>query len=149
MELWPRLATNACARSVGVALPKPSHILPSYGRTIFAGAVVAGSLTVLVFVVQTIIAMFQRGFESSDSGPLSQPAKPLHAFEVAAIPVTFMTLWLGRNFINQSRPSRNVSVSRSEIRAPWIDRFVHRFVVNRCVDWRHCSCPARKKTDGV
>ena len=50
------------ARAVGEPLPKPSHVLPSYGRALILA--VSGSLAVLVFVVQTLIAFFQR---SSDS----------------------------------------------------------------------------------
>ena len=86
---------NQCgARSVGVALPKPSQQLPSYGRSL--ALVVAGSLTVLVFLVQTIIALFTR-FETlgfwSWVGAAETAAWRL---KWIAIPVTFMTLWLGR-----------------------------------------------------
>lgn len=46
------------ARSVGEALPKPEHELPSYGRSLVLA--VTGSLMVLVFLTQTIIALFRR-----------------------------------------------------------------------------------------
>lgn len=91
--------TDGCAacgaRAVGVALPKPSIELPSYGRSLVL--VVAGSLSVLLFLVQTIIAMFQRGFD-----PLGFWSW-IAAAETAAwrlkwisIPVAVITLWLGR-----------------------------------------------------
>ena len=87
---------NQCgARSVGVALPKPSHMLPSYGRTLLL--LVIGSLTVLVFVVQTIMAMFQRGFESLGFWSWIAAAETAAwRLKWIAIPVTFLTVWLGR-----------------------------------------------------
>ena len=94
--------TDGCrqcgARAVGEALPKPAHELPSYGRALVL--VVSGSLLVLVFVIQTIIAMFQRS-----TGSLSkffQFWSWVAAGETAAwrlkwisIPVLFATLWFG------------------------------------------------------
>ncbi len=47
---------GAC--SVGEALPKPEHELPSYGRSLLLA--VTGLLMVLVFLTQTIIALVQR-----------------------------------------------------------------------------------------
>lgn len=53
--------SNAClscgAHSVGEPLPRPEHELPAYGRSLLLA--VTGALTVLVFVVETIIAMIQ------------------------------------------------------------------------------------------
>jgi len=46
------------ARSVGEALPKPEHELPSYGRSLLLA--VTGSLMVVVFLTQTIMALLQR-----------------------------------------------------------------------------------------
>ena len=46
------------AFSVGEALPKPEHELPAYGRSLLLA--VTGALMVLVFLVQTFIALFQR-----------------------------------------------------------------------------------------
>src|ERR1051326_1784851 len=46
------------ARAVGEPLPKPAYELPSYGRALILS--VSGLLIVLVFLVQTIIAMAQR-----------------------------------------------------------------------------------------
>jgi hypothetical protein len=49
---------QACgARSVGEALPRPEHELPSYGRSLLI--VVMGTLMVLIFLTQTIIALVQ------------------------------------------------------------------------------------------
>jgi hypothetical protein len=91
--------SNGCkqcgARAIGEPLPKPEHELPSYGRALVLA--VSGSLLVLVFLTQTIIAFFQR---TSDSfGFWSWVA----AGETAAwrlkwvsIPVLFVTLWFGR-----------------------------------------------------
>jgi len=94
------------ARAVGDALPKPAIELPSYGRALVL--VLSGSLLVLVFITQTIIAMFQR---SSDSH-----VKFFHfwnwiaAGETAAwrlkwvsIPVLFVTLWFGRKLYRSIR----------------------------------------------
>ena len=46
------------AHSVGEALPRPEHELPSYGRSLLL--VVTGALTVLVVAVETIIALVAR-----------------------------------------------------------------------------------------
>lgn len=46
------------AHPVGEALPRPEHELPSYARSLVL--TVSGALIVLVFLTQTIIAMFQR-----------------------------------------------------------------------------------------
>jgi len=86
------------ARAVGDALPKPARELPSYGRALIL--VLSGSLLVLVFLSQTVIAMIQR---SSDSlGKFIQFWTWIAAAETAAwrlkwisIPVVFFTLWFG------------------------------------------------------
>lgn len=50
---------EACgARAVGEPLPRPAHELPSYGRSLVV--VVMGSLMVLIFLSQTMIALVQR-----------------------------------------------------------------------------------------
>lgn len=46
------------AHPVGEPLPRPEHELPSYARSLVL--TVSGALIVLVFLTQTIIAMFQR-----------------------------------------------------------------------------------------
>jgi type II secretory pathway pseudopilin PulG len=79
---------------VGEPLPKPPRELPSYGRSLLLA--LTGCFLVLVFLVQTLIAMFQRGFRSL--GFWSWVA----AGETAAwrlkwisVPVLFVTLWAG------------------------------------------------------
>jgi hypothetical protein len=94
------------ARSVGEALPKPAHELPSYGRALVL--VVTGSLMVLVFATQTIIAIVQRS--AGSPGRLLQFWAWVAAGETAAwrlkwiaIPVVFVTLWFGRKLYRSIR----------------------------------------------
>jgi hypothetical protein len=97
-KFWGALS-NGCqgcgARSVGEALPKPDKQLPSYGRALIVST--TGAVLSLVFVAQTIIAMFQRG-----NGWLKFWAW-VGAGETAAwrlkwisIPVLFAAIWFGR-----------------------------------------------------
>ena len=86
------------ARAVGEALPKPANELPSYGRALIL--VVSGSLLVLIFLSQTIIALIQRSTDSL--GKVYQFWTWIAAGETAAwrlkwvsIPVVFFTLWFG------------------------------------------------------
>jgi len=86
------------ARAVGEALPKPAHELPSYGRSLIL--VVSGSLLVLVFLTQTILAMVQRASDSISR--VFQLWSWIAAGETAAwrlkwisFPVMFVTLWFG------------------------------------------------------
>jgi hypothetical protein len=86
------------ARAVGAALPKPAQELPSYGRALIL--VVTGSLLVLVFATQTIIAMVQKA--QGSLGRFFQFWTWVAAGETAAwrlkwvsIPVMFVTLWCG------------------------------------------------------
>jgi hypothetical protein len=90
------------ARAVGEPLPKPAHELPSYGRSLVLA--VTGSLAVLIFVVQTIAAFFQRA--AGDWGFWSWVA----AGETAAwrlkwvsIPILFVALWFGRKLYRSIR----------------------------------------------
>jgi type II secretory pathway pseudopilin PulG len=91
--------SNGCkqcgARAVGEPLPKPAQELPSYGRALVLA--VTGSLVVLVFVTQTLLAFIQRF--SGEYGFWKWVA----AGETAAwrlkwvsIPVLFAILWFGR-----------------------------------------------------
>jgi hypothetical protein len=61
---------QACgARSVGEPLPRPEHELPSYGRSLLL--VVMGTLMVLTFLTQTIIALVQRSAARVATSPLA------------------------------------------------------------------------------
>ncbi len=92
---------GAC--SVGEALPKPEHELPSYGRSLLLA--VTGLLMVLVFLTQTIIALVQRAPRVTPTLSLSSVIpwdiwSWVAAGETAAwrlkwiaIPVTIIVLW--------------------------------------------------------
>lgn len=101
---------NCGARAVGVALPTPDRQLPSYGRSLVL--VVAGSLTVLAFLVQTIIAMFQKGFFGFWS-VVAAGETAAWRLKWIAIPVTLATLWLGRKLYRsiKQQPDRFCGVS--------------------------------------
>ena len=95
------------ARAVGEPLPQPAHQLPSYGRALVLA--VTGSLVALVFLVQTVVAFFQRA--AGDYGFWSWVA----AGETAAwrlkwisIPVLFVALVFGRKLYRsiRSQPER-------------------------------------------
>ena len=98
--------TSGCkqcgARAVGEPLPKPEHELPSYGRALLLS--VTGSLVVLVFLTQTIIAFFQR---ASDSwGFWSWVAAGETAswrLKWISIPILFAALWFGRKLYRSIR----------------------------------------------
>jgi len=103
--------SNGCkqcgARAVGEPLPKPAHELPSYGRSL--ALAVSGSLVVLVFLVQTIIAFFQRGMESF--GFWSWVAAGETAswrLKWLSIPLLIAILWFGRKLYRSilSQPER-------------------------------------------
>ena len=83
------------ARAVGEPLPKPSHELPSYGRALVLAA--GGSLVVLVFVVQTLIAFIQH-FSGAYGFWTWVAAGETAAWRLKwiSIPVLFATIWLGR-----------------------------------------------------
>jgi hypothetical protein len=53
------------ARSVGEALPRPEHELPSYGRSLLLA--VMGTLMVLTFLTQTFVALTQRASRGATS----------------------------------------------------------------------------------
>ncbi|HKR10565.1 MAG TPA: hypothetical protein VJT15_00810 [Pyrinomonadaceae bacterium] len=91
--------SNGCrqcgARAVGEPLPKPAYELPSYGRALILA--IGGSLTVLLFLIQTLVAMFQR--PALDLGFWSWIAAGQTAawrMKWVAIPLLIVTAWLGR-----------------------------------------------------
>ena len=83
------------ARAVGEPLPKPARELPSYGRALLLA--VSGSLVVLVFVTQTLIAFFQhsaKGFGFWSWIAAGETAS--WRLKWIAIPALFAVLWFGR-----------------------------------------------------
>lgn len=99
--------TQGCAScgacSVGEALPKPEHELPSYGRSLLLAA--TGSLMVIVFLTQTIIALVKLAPSAPTTLALSSVLTVdfwlwVAAGETAAwrlkwiaIPATIIVLW--------------------------------------------------------
>src|SRR5678815_1136217 len=87
---------QACgAQPVGEALPKPEIELPYYGRSLLLAVI--GTLMVVVFVTQTIIALVQKspvslGFWSF----IAAGETAAWRLKWVAIPVTLIVLWAGR-----------------------------------------------------
>jgi hypothetical protein len=83
------------ARAVGEPLPKPARELPSYGRALVLA--VTGSLVVLVFVTQTLIAFFQRSSEGFGFWHwVAAGETAAWRLKWISIPVLFAILWFGR-----------------------------------------------------
>jgi hypothetical protein len=106
--------TNCGARAVGEALPRPARELPSYGRSLVL--IVSGSLMVLVFVTQTIMAMVQH-YSGSFGFWTWVAAGETAAWRLkwVAIPVLFFTLWGGLKLYRSIReqPNRFCGVNRA------------------------------------
>lgn len=87
---------QACgAQAVGEALPRPENELPAYGRSLLL--VVMGSLMVLVFLVQTIIAFLQKPTLSISFWSVVAAAETAAwRLKWIAIPVTILVIWAGR-----------------------------------------------------
>ena len=91
--------SNGCrqcgARAVGEPLPRPAYELPSYGRALVLSA--AGALTVVVFFVQTVLAMFQKQLDPF-GGWSWITAGQIAAWHLkwVSIPLLIITVWLGR-----------------------------------------------------
>lgn len=83
------------ARAVGEPLPKPAQELPSYGRALVLA--VSGSLVVLVFVTQTLVAFFQRSAEGFGFWHwVAAGETAAWRLKWISIPVLFAILWFGR-----------------------------------------------------
>jgi type II secretory pathway pseudopilin PulG len=82
------------ARAVGEPLPKPARELPSYGRALVLA--VSGSLVVLVFVTQTLIAFFQRFDGWGFWHWVAAGETASWRLKWISIPVLFAILWIGR-----------------------------------------------------
>jgi hypothetical protein len=90
------------ARAVGDPLPKPEHELPSYGRSLILA--VSGSLMVLVFLVQTIVAFFQRASESLGFWTwVAAGQTAAWRLKWVSIPVLIATVWIGRKLYQSIR----------------------------------------------
>lgn len=82
------------ARAVGEPLPKPAQELPSYGRALVLA--VSGSLVILVFVAQTLIAFFQRSTGWGFWNWVAAGETAAWRLKWVSIPVLFTILWIGR-----------------------------------------------------
>ncbi|MGI9167575.1 MAG: hypothetical protein ACR2G5_14565 [Pyrinomonadaceae bacterium] len=84
---------EACgARSVGEALPRPEHELPSYARSLLLA--VTGSLMGLVFLSQTIVALLRRPPVSlSFLSWIAAAETAAWRLKWIAIPATIVVLW--------------------------------------------------------
>ena len=83
------------AQSVGEALPRPENELPSYGRSLLL--TVMGSLMVIAFLTQTIIALVQKAPTSISFWSVVAAAETAAwRLKWVAIPVTILVLWGGR-----------------------------------------------------
>jgi competence protein ComGC len=103
------------ARAVGEPLPRPAHELPSYGRSLVLAA--SGSLVVLVFVVQTLIAYFQRFSDSLGFWNWVGAAETAAwRLKWISIPVLLITVTLGRKLyrsvLNQPEKFCGVNYAR-------------------------------------
>ena len=83
------------ARAVGEPLPKPALELPSYGRALVLA--LSGSLVVLVFVIQIVLAFIQRfagefGFWTW----IAAAETAAWRLKWVSIPLLLAILWLGR-----------------------------------------------------
>ena len=99
---------QACgAQPVGEALPRPVNELPYYGRSLLL--TVTGTLTVLVFLTQTIIALVQKPPASLGFWSLvSAGETAAWRLKWVAIPFTILVLWAGRKIYRSmlSTPAR-------------------------------------------
>ena len=116
------VSTDAClscgAHSVGEPLPRPEHELPSYGRSLLLA--VTGTLTVLLFLSQTIITLVQGPSRAATSTLALSSIVPfdfwswLAAAETAAwrlkwavIPLTVLVVFGSRRLYRSIRQSPN------------------------------------------
>jgi len=91
---------------VGDPLPKPAQELPSYGRSLVLA--LSGTIIVLVFVSQTIIAMVQRSSDSLNRlfhfwSWVAAAETAAWRLKLIAIPVMFAMVWFGRKLYRSIR----------------------------------------------
>ncbi len=95
------------AQSVGEALPRPEKELPAFGRSLLL--TVAGSLMLIAFLTQTIIALVQKASSSITFWSVVAAAETAAwRLKWIAIPVTILVLWAGRKLYRSifDEPSR-------------------------------------------
>lgn len=97
---------NCGARAVGEPLPKPARELPSYGRALILA--VSGSLVVLVFIIQTLIAFFQRAEGWGFWNWVAAGETASWRLKWISIPLLFAIVWFGRKLYRSilSQPER-------------------------------------------
>ncbi len=82
------------AQSIGEALPRPENELPAFGRSLLL--TVTGSLLLIAFVTQTIIALVQKASGSISFWSVVAAAETAAwRLKWVAIPVTILVLWAG------------------------------------------------------
>ena len=86
--------TGCGARSVGEPLPRPDRELPSYARSLILA--VTGSVMVVVFLIETIIALVQRSFSFSLWSLIAASETAAWRLKWVAIPATIFVLWCSR-----------------------------------------------------
>ena len=83
------------AQSIGEALPRPENELPSFGRSLLLAVV--GSVMVIAFLTQTIIALVQKASGSIGLWTVVAAAETAAwRLKWVAIPVTILVLWANR-----------------------------------------------------
>lgn len=95
------------AQSVGEALPRPENELPAFGRSLLL--TVAGSLMLIAFVTQTIIALVQKAPSSIGFWSVVAAAETAAwRLKWIAIPLMILVLWAGRKLYRSilDEPSR-------------------------------------------
>lgn len=87
---------GACgAQSIGEALPRPDQELPSFGRSLVL--TVIGSLMVIAFLTQTIIALVQKAPSSIGFRTVIAAAETAAwRWKWVVIPITLLVYWAGR-----------------------------------------------------
>ncbi|HEY0376292.1 MAG TPA: hypothetical protein VGC87_04980 [Pyrinomonadaceae bacterium] len=82
------------ARAVGPALSRPVRELPSYGRSLFAGA--TGGVMLATFLVSTMVALFERGSASFGFWTIMGAAETAAwRLKWVAIPAALFAIWTG------------------------------------------------------
>ena len=137
------------AHPVGEPLPRPEHELPSYARSLML--TVSGTLMVLVFLTQTIIALVQRSTRGATSSLALASMFPfdwwswLAAAETAAwrlkwvmIPARAPCYFCEPKTLSLDA-GRAGSILRTTLCAQWLPGFGSRSFIDPDLDWHHCA----------